>query len=162
MTRNLYEAINGEVTFGSAFVGHDAVDVVFDEAGLTDQSFADECDLNKLMARYQKTGLLPQHPGKDAFYGDFADLPSFQEAQHIIAEASSAFMLLPATVRAEFENDPGQFVAFAQDEANLPQMREWGLAKPLDEAPPPVGAAAVTPPDPTPAPPQGAPTVSSS
>ena len=103
-----------------------------DDDGLTRQEFADECDLNVLMARYEKTGLLPQHPNARPVYGDFADLPTFQEAQHIIMAASDAFASLPARVRKEFDNDPAKFVEFASDPQNVDQMRSWGLAKPLD------------------------------
>lgn len=136
MTRNLYEAVNGIVSFGSAYVQHDPVDLSFPDDGMTKQEFAEECDLNALMARYQRTGVLPQSD-KRPMYGDFSNLPDFMAAQEILLAATEAFNALPAVVRRQFDNDPAQFVAFAEDESNIDQLRVWGLAKPLD---PPVEA----------------------
>lgn len=153
MPRNLYQFSTGVVTFGGSYVEHEPVDIEFDpREGMTRQEFAEECDLNALMARYQKTGLMPQHQGPAPFYGDFADLPDYMAAQNMILAADAAFMALPATVRREFENDPAKFVAFAEDEANLPKMREWGLAEPLDvpEAPAPASPAPASQDGPTP------------
>lgn len=133
MTRNLFEATNGLLSFGGSFVQHDPVDLDFPDDGMTRQEFAEECDINALMARYQKTGLLPQDPNRRPIYGEFADLPSFMEAQQILMDANDAFMALPAVVRRQFENDPAKFVAFAEDEKNIDQLRVWGLAEPLDE-----------------------------
>lgn len=163
MTRNLYQAVAGLVSFGGSYVEHDPVDLLFPDDGLTKQEFAEECDINALMARYQRTGILPQSD-RTPFYGDFADLPSYQEAQHILLAASEAFASLPAVVRREFDNDPAKFVAFAEDESNLDQMREWGLApaaEPLDAPPAPAPASepAIAP---AASPAAGAPTQSSS
>lgn len=146
MSRNLYFAQTGLDMFGSAYCPHDPVNLEFPDDGVTRQEFAEECDINILMARYQKSGLLPQDPSARPIYGDFVDLPTYQDAQNIILAAGEAFASLPAVVRREFENDPAQFVAFAEDPANLERMREWGLAEPLD---PPV---AVEPPSAAPAP----------
>lgn len=136
MTRNLFEAETGVSSFGSAYVQHDAVDLVFPDDGMTRQEFAAECDINDLMARYQKTGLLPQNPEKRPIYGDFTNLPSYQDALHVIMAAEDAFASLPAIVRRQFENDPAEFVKFADDPANIDQLRIWGLAEPLDPAEP--------------------------
>lgn len=132
--RNSFMAKTGEVCFGSAFVPHEKSVLYFDgKDGMTRQEFAEEADINTIMARYEKTGLLPHYPDRKPFYGDFVDLPSFQEAQEIILQADAAFMALPARVRAEFDNDPARFVEFAQDPSNIGRLREWGLAEPLDQ-----------------------------
>ena len=39
-------------------------------------------------------------------------------------------LLLPASVRARFDNDPSKFVEFATDEANLAELRSLGLLSP--------------------------------
>jgi hypothetical protein len=56
----------------------------------------------------------------------------------MLSDAETAFMSLPAQVRREFDNDPLQFVDFASDPENVPQMRTWGLAPPeaVPEPPP--------------------------
>lgn len=130
--RNLFEASNGIVSFGSSYVAHDPVDLECPDDGRTQQEFAEECDINALMARYQKTGVMPSGDASKAFYGDFADLPDYMQAQEIMLQAQAAFDMLPAVVRRQFDNDPALFVAFAEKEENIEQMRSWGLAKPLD------------------------------
>lgn len=100
------------------------------EVSMTRQEFKDECDLNVLMARYEKAGANPVMANAVPRYLDLADVPDFQEAMNLVIEAQRAFMSLPAVVRREFDNDPGKFVEFAEREENLPKLREWGLAAP--------------------------------
>lgn len=117
--------------------------VVFDVGGpsLTRQEFADECEINSIMARYQKTGVIPQADTRRAEYIDFGEFPDFHEAMNMMVAAEEAFMTLPSGVRLRFENDPAEFVRFAQDPENLEDLRKWGLAKPAP-APAPQAAAA--------------------
>lgn len=145
---------------------HLAVDHGPGGPSLTRQEFAEECDVNTIMERYEHTGVLPA--GGEAFYYDFTSLPtSMMESMDVMRNATEAFMTLPAKVRREFENDAASFVDFASDPENLPQMRTWGLAP---EAPvePPKAAPAVPMTDlvpvkpsasPSPAPAPAAPTV---
>lgn len=102
----------------------------------TRQEFADECDINRIMAKYQKTGVMPM-AARPPIYVDNWDAPDFMGAMNILLEANEAFMRLPATVRREFDNDPSKFVAYCEDKENLPKLREWGLAAPekLPDAP---------------------------
>jgi len=120
--------------------GRRAVALVFDparEPSLTHQEFRDECDINNIMKRYERDRTLVHLNRYQGDYGDFSEVPSFQEAQHVIQAATEMFMTLPARVRAQFENDPSKFLNFAQDPANVDKMVELGLAV-KKEAPPPV------------------------
>lgn len=105
---------------------------------LTRQEFADECDINKLMAKYEQTGILPMTVnGNEPRYLDVSNVPDLQSAMNMLQEATAAFMSLPATVRRDFDNDPHKFIAFAENPDNLEKMREWKLAPPAPvEAPP--------------------------
>lgn len=101
------------------------------EPSRTRQEFAEECDINTLMARYERTGVLPANPVGEPFYADFTAVPGdLMETLRLFDDAQKAFMTLPAVVRKEFENNPHYFTEFAADPANLDQMREWGLAPP--------------------------------
>lgn len=95
----------------------------------TQQHMADECDINKLVERFVVTGEIPQLT-MPPMQGDFTNVPTYQGALNLITEARNSFMQLDAKIRARFENDPGQFVAFASDEANRDQLRQWGLLSP--------------------------------
>lgn len=117
----------------SAFRSHDRVE--YDDLDLpsrTKQEFADECDVNKLMKRYERTGLLPQYNlDRQAQYLDLTEIPDFHTAMQMLVEADHAFMRLPANVRREFDNSASDFVEFAQKPENIGKLREWGLAPPL-------------------------------
>jgi len=97
---------------------------------ITKQEFADESDINTIMARYQVTGTVPQNPDRQPFYVDAVDIPDYMEAQNILIGARDSFAALPAKVRREFDNDPAQFVAFANDPANADKLAEWGMLSP--------------------------------
>lgn len=101
---------------------------------LTRQEFLDECDVNGIMDRFEKSGVWP-YPEVDLAprYFDATNVPDLQTALAVMIDAEEAFMSLPAKVRKEFDNSALKFVEFAGDPANLDQMREWGLAPPAKE-----------------------------
>jgi len=102
---------------------------------LTRQEFADECDINQIMLRFEK-GDVPGFEPRVPMYVDLTVLPAdLQSSLAVLDAAQASFMSLPASVRREFDNDPHLFVAFAQDPGNLEQMRTWGLSPP-DQVPP--------------------------
>lgn len=110
---------------------------------LTRQEFAEECDINAIMKRYDTVGGgpggLPRHNDFPPFYADFSTMPTdLLGYMNLMHDAEVAFMMLPAVVRKEMDNDPMAFVEFASDPKNLDQMRKWGLAPvPAPEAPAP-------------------------
>lgn len=116
-----------------------------DLPSLTRQEFADDCDINTLMAKYEKTGVINHFNNGVPQYLDIVGLPDLQMSHMLLQEASEAFMRLPAVVRREFDNDPMKFTAFASDEKNLDKMREWGLAPPAATEPPPQKVEIVNP-----------------
>lgn len=113
---------------------------------LTRQEFAEECDINVLMARYETVGALPANVlAREPMFYDFTSKPDdLMQTMDMLAAARDAFMTLPARVRKEFDNDPVVFVDFASRDENLDQMRAWGLAAPV-EAPPVPSAPAGAP-----------------
>ena len=107
-------------------------DAVSDETGqannepsLTQQSFADECDINTIVERFGLTGQLPEPLSPQ--YGDFSAVGDFQSAMNAIADAQSGFMSLPGHLRARFANDPGNLISFLEDPANLDEAVRLGL-----------------------------------
>lgn len=97
----------------------------------TKQQFKAECDVNNIVAKAKKTGLVSHLSKYHGQYGDFSQPVDYQSALNYMMEASDVFMSLPATIRKKFDNDPGQFLAFAEDPANQDGMRELGLLPPL-------------------------------
>lgn len=107
------------------------------EPSLTRQEFADDCDINTLMAKYETTGVINHFNRATPQYLDLSETPDLQTSLAILQDAKIAFSQLPATVRRDFDNDPVKFVAFATDPDNLEKMREWGLAPPAPVEPGP-------------------------
>lgn len=90
--------------------------------------FADECDINNIMARYRKTGVLPDSArAAAARFGDFSDIPTYLEMQERVFAAEELFMALPAAVRDQFDNDPGKFLAASETKEGVELMTKLGL-----------------------------------
>jgi phage internal scaffolding protein len=100
-----------------------------DDPGLTQQEFKNECDVNLIVDKYQRTGLLTHVA---ATTGTFMAAPQmdFQEALNYVRDAEEAFMNLPSEIRKEFNNDPAVMIDFCQDPVNLPKLEEMGLLDP--------------------------------
>ena len=105
-----------------------------DESGLRceDPSLAvqdqrDEVDINTIVRRFGLTGQLPEDV-RVPTYGDFTGVSDYHSAMNAVRMAGESFMAMPAEVRSRFGNDPGNFVAFCSDPANLDEMRKLGLA----------------------------------
>ena len=96
----------------------------------------DECDINRILKKYQKDGIL-RHVSR--FGGRYEDLPDsidYQESLNAVMAAEAAFLSLPSSVRSRFENDPGRFLAFVGDPANENEMIDLGLATRREVSPP--------------------------
>lgn len=130
----------------SAYRVHDPVDFECEGPSLTRQEFAQECDINDLMARYQKTGVISHVNKADGMYLDVSEVADLATAMQIVSDANDAFMQLPSAARAGFDNDPVKFVEFAGKAESLPKLREWGLAPPEKLPEPPVRVEVVSPP----------------
>jgi len=101
--------------------------IKFTGPSLTKQSFTKECDINNILKKYQKTGAIDHVNKNEASYG-YATSDDFTASMAIVAKGQSMFEELPSTIRTKFENDPAKFLDFVQDENNLKEMQELGLA----------------------------------
>lgn len=96
---------------------------------LTRQSMSAECDINNIMKKYERTGILDHQNRYEGGYGDFTSAPeNYHEAMNQIIEAQDMFLSLPAQIRKKFANDPGNYLEFATDPANAEEMIKLGLA----------------------------------
>lgn len=94
------------------------------------QSDKDACDINKIVARME-TSQYDEFNDRVAsgYYADLTLLPDFATAQNQISAARSAFEVLPAQLRREFDNDPGLFLDFI-DRADRKEFERLGLVPP--------------------------------
>lgn len=97
-----------------------------EEEGKTQQSFKDECDINEIVRRFGLTGEIPEN-WRMPVSGDFTGVTDFHSAMNLVRAAGDAFMELPAAIRAEFRNDPGELLAFLEDDKNREKAVSLGL-----------------------------------
>jgi len=90
------------------------------------QSFKDECDINTIVRRFGIGYEMPEDV-RIPQYGDFTDVQDFHTMANTIARTNENFELLPANIRARFDNDPGKFVDFCLDEKNRGELKDMGL-----------------------------------
>lgn len=135
---------NAAVRILSAYGPKLRVSISFPEQGKTHQSFKEECDVNNIMARFTRTGVVDWVNKREARYGD-ASSADFQQSMLIVAEAKSRFAGLPAALRARFRNDPGEFLAFAEDPENRAEAIKMGIFKPEVAPVEPEGSAGTPP-----------------
>lgn len=96
------------------------------------QSFRKECDINRIVANFAKTGLLTPVETRPAMFIDVSNVTDYRTALDNVRMAEDLFMELPAITRAKFENDPATFLDFASDAENDDEMRKLGLLPPLE------------------------------
>lgn len=115
-------------------------------SSMTKQSFAEELDINKILERAKNgqdiSAVVNQ---RVAQYGDFSEVPSYQEALDLVNRANGMFMSFDANVRERFNNDPIRMIAFLQDRSNFDEAVKLGLVVPkeppvLPAPPAPAGA----------------------
>lgn len=106
-----------------------------DEASMTQQQFAAECDINNIMKKYNSTGEFTHLTSKQGQYADFSQITDYRDMLDTVRYAQEAFSSLPADVRLKFRNDPGELLAFLQDEKNYDEGVKLGLinARKIDE-----------------------------
>lgn len=96
------------------------------DPGKTKQSMSKACDVNRIMDKFEKTGLI-EYSGKNPTYGDFSNVGDYQSALNKVIEAREAFGSLSAKVRARFGNNPAELISFLADPKNLKESVELGL-----------------------------------
>lgn len=118
--------------------------VDFSEPQLTDQSYANACDINVIMAQYAKTGLLPQNSTIHPRYIDTTQVPTLEQAFSAVNSALEAFNNLPPTIRKLMDNDPSQLENFIADPNNADLLLKHGI---LIQTKPPESTLSKVPPE---------------
>ncbi len=108
---------------------HKVVTQIGDNEAPAKQSFKDECDINMIMAKYQKTGTLSHLATHGSRYG-FATSKDFRDCMETVKEAEALFAALPSAVRRKFGESPHSFLRFCENPENRTEAAMLGL---LDE-----------------------------
>lgn len=106
------------------------------------QANKEECDINRIMARYVKTGVI--NFGRDVRSGRYADLTSagdYKACMDRLISAQLAFNDLPSKIRSAFGNDPARFLEWTASPDWEATGRAMGIIDKTPEPPPnPPGA----------------------
>lgn len=105
------------------------VEKMFEGASRTKSEFAEEANINNIVRRANISGVLPQGQ-RQALFGDFSEVQTYEEAQTQISEANESFLHLSAEVRAKFNNNVADLLDFIDDPANKEEAITLGLLQP--------------------------------
>lgn len=96
---------------------------------MTQQQFREECDINRIMDRYLRTGVLsdPLENRGTLKYGDYAELGDYMDHMNKVVEANEMFESLPASIRKRFNNNPGELIEFVMDDKNRVEAEMLGI-----------------------------------
>ncbi len=92
----------------------------------TEQAHKDACDVNKIVRKYDKTGLISHVSKIEAQFGDVTGV-DFKDAMDLITNANFMFDQLPADIRKRFNNDPRYLLTFMEDENNRDEAIALGI-----------------------------------
>lgn len=97
---------------------------------LVDQSQKNLVDINVIIERYRKTGMLPQFKEKFPLFIDNTGVTSVEEAHDLVQNANMLFQQIPSAVRKLMDNDPRNLIDFVSNEENREICIKYGLLEP--------------------------------
>lgn len=94
---------------------------------MTKQAERDASDVNKIVARWRQSGVMPQGSNRQPRYGDFSSGASFHDNLNSVREAERNFMDLPSKIRSYCGNDPGEYLDLCLDPERREECEELGI-----------------------------------
>lgn len=95
----------------------------------TQSHFAEECNIRNILRKYDRDGVITHIHNREPKYGDFSELPDYQQTMQRLQIARDEFMNIPSQIREKFHNDPGKFFEFVTDPKNHQELIDMGLIK---------------------------------
>lgn len=117
----------------TATVRSEAYSLVCETPSCTHQSFVEECDILNILSSHDALSMIEAAAHRPKQYLDCSIISDYHAALNQVISANDAFNELPSHVRARFKNDPGAFVDFFNDPANLEEAISLGLAAEVPE-----------------------------
>lgn len=119
--------------------GDRRVPTIIEGPSMTKGSHAADCDVNQIVAKYDRMGVLNHITRAEGVYADVSDIGSYSEAIATVRDAEKAFLDLPSGLRSHFDHDPAQYLdwsAQASPEAREDLLRQIsGASRHLDARP---------------------------
>lgn len=102
--------------------------IIFTSDSLCQQHFRDECNINVIVDRYVKTGVMEHLADVPPHFADVSEIPTdLASAYDAVFAAESAFMSLPSALRKSLDNDPARLDAWLHDDKNRVDAIKYGL-----------------------------------
>lgn len=96
------------------------------DKSMTKQEFKNDCDPTLILKKYQATGLLEHANTYQPVFGEQSSM-SYHEAKQATAAAESMFQNLPSSIRADFNQNVGEYLDFVADPKNVQDMLDDGI-----------------------------------
>lgn len=93
---------------------------------ITEQSFKDACDINRIMSKWRGP-LPPVCMAARETFRDVSNVEDFQSIQNAVLDATEAFKTLSANMRARFGHDVVNLIDFVRNPANMEEAIKLGL-----------------------------------
>lgn len=107
----------------------------------TNRDFASDSDINVIVSRFLKTGLLPTVSSVPQF-ADLTAIPRGTDALLAIRRAQASFERLPLSIRDALGHDMSKFESWLNDPANKDLALKYGFLKPVPQSKPGAGTPA--------------------
>lgn len=102
-----------------------------DQPSKVQEQFADACQTDTIIRKYNMMGINPFIAAGESQYLDTTQIPDFICANNAQVKVKEYFEGLPSDIRLEFNNDPMQFAEVVSDPRNADYLREIGVLAPL-------------------------------
>lgn len=94
----------------------------------TEQHHKKECDVNLIIKKYDKQGIITHINRIEAEFGDLKGV-DFKEAMDLITRSQGMFDQLPSEIRKRFQNTPEKLIEFMENSDNRAEAIKLGLIR---------------------------------
>lgn len=95
---------------------------------MTEQNHKDQCDVNKIIKKYDKNGIISHVSSMKAEFGDCPAV-EYKEMQDRLVKMQGEFNKLPASIKKRFGNNPFSLIAFMDDAGNRDEAIKLGMIR---------------------------------
>lgn len=92
----------------------------------TIQDQKDSCDINLILQKYNRTGVIEHVKEIDGQFGDYTGM-DYQDMMNQVARADQVFMTLPSAERAKFNHSTAEWLDHIQNPDNIEDMRDGSI-----------------------------------
>ena len=107
--------------------GSKRVITINNKPSMADQQWKDDCDTNKIIEKYRRTGQLTHVARIQGKFEDVSDVQDLHKSMIIVQKANDDFLKLSSEVRKRFNNSVTQMVEFLRDPKNIDEAIRLGL-----------------------------------